>query len=184
MQQRRQQLALHPFPQREAAYLSVQHMPNLQHLRQLVNPALKHIIGDLIERLEQNVRLIRGQIPPQLHLLPHHQRNLALHFRTALPRDKPQHPRRARCGKDDSGKHLQRSGLACPVRSQKAHQLAFFNTERNIAHRLHLVALAMKQALNRAPQSGRALVGNIGLAEAFRFDNGHGYQVYPAQRYT
>src|SRR6202011_6179974 len=116
---------------------------------------------DSIDGAVQFQRLLRGQIPPKRILLSHQQAELAFHFVTSLPRHKAEHACIARSWVEQAGEHLEHRRFAGAIRSEKSHELAFFNLKRNLIGRARVVVAPLDQSLNRTPESALLSVGPV-----------------------
>ena len=121
----------------------------------------------------QRERFLRGQVPPQLVLLPHHQREAAAVVVVALPRHVAQHARLAGRRRDDAGEQLERRGLAGAVGAEKGDELALLDVEVDAAHRVDVAVLAVKQAAQGGAQAFLLLIDAIGLRQSANFDDAH-----------
>ncbi len=84
-----------------------------------------------IDLLVQAKRLLGGQIPPELVLLAHHQREPAAIGVLALPGHEAHHAGGAAGGIDDAGEQLERGGFAGAVGAEKGDELAL-STRRSM----------------------------------------------------
>ena len=82
----------------------------------------------------QPERLDRRQIPPELVLLPHQQRELATIDVFSLRRDKSQNLDLPLRGIDQPGEHFQGRRFARAVRPQEADHLAPLDVEADSVH--------------------------------------------------
>ena len=87
VQQGGDQLHLHPLAERQFAHRLPQQRADLEQFDQFVARAVETGRLDAIDLLVQAKRLLGGQVPPQLVLLPHDQREPAAIGVLALPRD-------------------------------------------------------------------------------------------------
>ena len=74
-----------------------------------------------------------------------------------LVRDNSIHPNLSSCRLQNSGHHLNRSGLTCTIRSQVPYNLSLSNLHRNVIHRMYHLVILRKPILNTALQSFSAL---------------------------
>ena len=107
----------------------------------------------------------RGQVPPELVLLAHHQRELAAEGIGPLPGHKTEDPRFAARGIDQPGEHLERRRLARAVGAQEGDHLAGLDREADLIDGADLAVLAVKEPADR-PQDALLLLGDaVGLRQ-------------------
>ena len=83
----------------------------------------------------QSERFLRGQVPPELVLLTHDQREAATVGIIALPGNVAQHAGRAAGGPHQTYKNLDRGGLAGTVRADEAEDLSSLQRDRQVVER-------------------------------------------------
>ena len=148
-------------------------LAHLEQIDQLVAAAGELLRLDAVDLLVQAERLLGGQVPPELVLLPHHQGEAAAIGVFAPPGDVAHHAGRAAGGIDDAGEQLERGGLAGPVGPEKGDELARLDREVDAADRLHVAVVAVKQPPHRGQQALLLLINPVGLRQPFDFDDGH-----------
>ena len=136
VEQRRHQLALHPLAQRQLAGRLVDEVADLQQLDQLAHRLVGLRARDVVDRAVHGVGLRRRQIPEELLLLPHHQRDELQEARVAILGDVRPDPHRARRRVQQAGQHLERGRLPGAVRAEEADALALADLERQLLDRL------------------------------------------------
>ena len=110
--------------------------------------------GISVDLPQQQEAVGRRQIPPELRLLPHDQRDLPAEGVVALPRAVAEHPSVAGRGMDDPRQHLDQRRLARPVRSHQPEDLALGDLEGHLAHRVLGELVALEQGADRPQQAG------------------------------
>ena len=173
VQQRGDQLHLHPLAQRQLADRLREQPAHAEHVGQLVAGALEPLGLDAIDLLVQAERLGGGQVPPELVLLAHHQGEAAAIGVFAPPGHEAHHPGRAAGGRDHAGEEFQGGGFAGPVRAQKGDELALFDPQVDAADRLDQPILAAEQPADGGGEPFLLLVHAVGLRQPFDFDDGH-----------
>ncbi len=128
---------------------------------------------DAVNLLVQAERLLRGQVPPELVLLPHHQGEAAAIGVFAPPGHIAHHPGRAARGIDHAREQFERGGFAGAVGPEKGDELAGLDRQVDAAHGLHLAIRAMEQPPHRGQQPLLLLIDAVGLGQAFDFDDRH-----------
>ena len=128
---------------------------------------------DAIDLLVQAERFGGGQVPPELVLLAHHQREAAAIGVVALPGHVAEHAGLAGGGIDHAGEQLERRGLAGAVGAEEGDELALFDVEVDAADGLHLAVLAVEQPSKRGPQAFLLLINAVRLLQAADFDDRH-----------
>ncbi len=118
---------------------------------------------DAVDLLVESERFGGGQVPPQLVLLPHHEREPAAVIVVALPRHVAEHARLAGRRVDDAGEQLERGGLAGAVGAEEGDELAFVDIQIDAAHRFDVAVLAAKQPSKRRPQAFFLLIDAVRL---------------------
>ena len=106
---------------------------------------------DAVDLLMEAERLGGGQVPPELILLAHHEREAAAIGVLALPGHEAQHPRLAARGIDHAGEQLERRGFAGAVGTEEGDELARLDVEIDAADGLDLAILAVERARERPP---------------------------------
>ena len=173
MQQRRQQLGLHPLPQRQLAHRPAQLGPQLEHRRQLIDAAAGLPVGDAVDGGIDGQGVERRQIPDQLLLLPHHQGDRPQEGGLAAGRHMPGHRHRAAARMDQAAEHLEGGGLASAVGAEEPHHLAGLDREVERPDRLNRSLATIEEM---AEGSGQAwlLVGDLkAAAQPLGLDDRH-----------
>ena len=132
---------------------------------------------DAVDLLVQPERLLRGQVPPELVLLPHHQGEPAAVGVLALPGHVAHHAGRAAGGRDDAREQLERRRLAGAVGPEEGDELALLDRQIDAAHRLHVAILAVEQPAQRGQQPLLLLIDAVGLRQPVDFDDRHGWRL-------
>ena len=174
VQKRGDQLHLHPLAQRKPPHLHLQQAAHVQKAGQLVQRAPVPGLVDLVDAAVQLKGVQRGQVGPELGLLPHHDGKPALIIPPALPGQIAGHRHGAAGGVQDAGKHFQRGGLAGAVGAKQAHRFALFNGKADAVDRGFLQGLPRKQVVQRAFQP--LLLDRVGkgFGQVFDRDDLHG----------
>src|SRR5260370_3316821 len=87
MNQRGDQLHLHPLAQRQLAHHHIHFVLNLEKFGQSADDLCKTPAIDSVDRAIQLQRFLRGQIPPERIFLSHNQTELTFHSISAFPWD-------------------------------------------------------------------------------------------------
>ena len=124
MNQRGDQLHLHPLAQRQLAHHHIHFVLNLEKFGQSADNLRKTSAIDSVDRAVQLQRFLRGQVPPERIFLTHEQTELTFHFIAAFPRDKTENTRITGSRVEQAGEHLKNGGLARAVRTQEPDKFA------------------------------------------------------------
>src|SRR5260221_69653 len=117
---------------------------------------------------------IRGrEIPPELILLPHHQRETAAKRIEPIPRREAENLSRAAGGKDKTRKHLERGCLAGTVGAEKCDHFAGFDREAHAIDRAHIFRLSAHQPAQGSKDALFFLRYSISFREVDGFDRWH-----------
>jgi len=108
---------------------------------------------DAIDRLMQPERFLSRQVPPELVLLAHDQREAAAVSVLAMPGREAQRGRVAGGRIDQPAEQFQRRGLACSVRAEERDHLPFADGETHSADSRDGFVLAAEEAGHRRPQA-------------------------------
>ena len=128
---------------------------------------------DAVDLLVQAERFVGGQVPPELVLLAHHQREAAAIGVFAFPGDMSHHAGRTGGGSNNARKELERGGLARPVGAEKGDEFALLHRQVDAADGLDRAVLAAEQSADRGQQPLSLLVDAIRLGQSLNFDDGH-----------
>ena len=140
------QLAAYPLAQRQLPHRRVQERIEVEHLPETRKALPVAVGGHAVDVPEQLERVDERQVPPELHALSEHRADPAGEL-DPPPRGVEAGDRdSAARGHEDAGQHLDRGRLACPVRAQVAEQLAAFDAEGDLAHRIDDSPLAPEPA--------------------------------------
>ena len=173
MQQRGDQLHLHPLAQRELAHRLLGQLLHAQETGQLIQRVPELRRRDRVD-LAQELEAIGGrQVPPELILLPHHQRELAAERIGPLPGDEAQHPCLAGRRIDQPREHLQRRRLPRPVGAQERDHLPRLDREADRLDGADLPVLAVVEPAQGALHAFLLLDDAIGLGQAHHLDHAH-----------
>jgi hypothetical protein len=128
VQQRRRHLAAHALAQRELPHRRGEELGHVEQLDALVQAVG---VGHPVDGAVQREALAQRQVPPELAALPEDDAD-ALGQRAPLAhRVEPAHPGPARRRHEHAGEHLDRGGLARPVRAEEADRLARRDRQRH-----------------------------------------------------
>ena len=177
MEERGHELALHALAERQVPHRAVDQVAELEELDQLAGrlPGLGCV--DPEQRPVELEGLARRQVPQELLLLPHDEGDapeevgLARRGARAADLDDP------RGGDEQAREHLERRGLAGPVRAEEADALAGGDLEGDPLDGLHGLVLAAHEGLERADQARGLLRRPVVLGE--RFDPDHARDLSP-----
>ena len=158
VEQRRRQLALHALAERQLARRLVDERRRCSSSSaSSASVSSDCARGHVVDRAVQREGLGGRQVPEQLLLLAHHQRDAACrNAALALLRHEAgdRAPRRS-VGWSRPGQHLQRGGLAGAVGAEEADALARGDVERQLVDRLD-VSYSAEQRAQRGGEAGRA----------------------------
>jgi len=171
VEQGRDQLHLHPLTERQLADHDVELRPHVEEVDELVERLLVLAAVEPVDVPQEQERLDRGQVPPELVLLAQHEGEQPAVGVLALRRVEAGHPRPARRRVDQAGEHFQRRGLAGAVGAEEADELALGDGEADVVRRADLLELAPEQALHAAPEAGLLFVGPEDAREMLDFDH-------------
>jgi hypothetical protein len=171
VQQRGDQLHLHPLAEREPAHGHVQLVADREERGQLLQARTEGRLGDPVDVLVQQEAVRGGEVPPQLRLLAHQEGHLPAEVVVALPRAEAEHARVSGRGVDDPREHLHERGLAGAVRPHEADDLALLHAEGGRAHRLLRHVAPAHERLQGAAQPRLLLRDAERLGEAERLDH-------------
>ena len=174
VQQGRGDLGAHALAQGQLAHGLVQQPLQVQHGHQLVAGARKAQRIDTVQVAQQVEAVVHGQVPPQLRALSEDHADAA-HMALAVGEGvAPVHLHAPAIGPQDARQDLDGGGLARPVGTDEAQQLATLQRERHTLQRLHRAVARAHQRAQRAHHAGVALMDAVGLAEVVDEDLGHG----------
>ncbi len=122
-----------------------------EQVDQLVLRASTLLGLDAIDLLMQPERFGGGQVPPELVLLAHHEREAAAVGVVALPGHEAQHAGFAGRGIDDAGEQFERRGFAGAVGTEEGDEFAFLHVEIDAANGLRLRDTRGERARARRP---------------------------------
>lgn len=179
VQQRRDQFALHPLAQREFADRAVELGVEAEHPGQFVDAAFGLVVGHVVDRGVDVQRVHRGQVPHELLLLAHDQRDLPQEVGLAVERGVANDFGPAAAGMDQPGEHLERGGLARAVRAEEPDDFAGADLEARLLDGFDVVVLAIKKVPHGAAQPRLFVRDAISLGELIRNDDGHGRDSNP-----
>src|SRR5262249_8281020 len=114
-----------------------------------------------------------GQVPPELILLPHDQREATAERVGTLPRHEAKDAGGAAGGVDQTRQHLEGRRLAGAVGAEKGDHLARFDREVDAINGPNLLVLAAEQAAQRPAQAGLLLEDAIRFGQALHLDDRH-----------
>ena len=126
---------------------------------------------DAVNLLVQSKRLGGGQVPPELVLLPHHERKPPAIYVLAFPWHMTHHVGLARGGIDHARKQLERRRFAGAVGPEEGHEFALLDRQVDAAHGMHLAILAIEEARKRRPEAFLLLVDAVRLLQVANFDD-------------
>ena len=176
VQERRDELELHPLAEREFADRLEDQLPHAEQVDEFVPRLLKTGRVDPIDLLMQPKTLGSRQVPPELVPLSHHERKPAAEVIGPLPGHVAEHGRRAPGGRDDPGEELQERRLAGTVGAEQGHELAAADRQINPLHRLHHAAGAMKERPDARRQPLGLVEDAVLLGETFDADDWLGHR--------
>jgi hypothetical protein len=151
VQERRHELELHPFAERQLADRLEHELPHAEHVDELVARPLEAGGVEPVDLLVEAEALGGGQVPPQLVPLAHDEREPAPKIVGPLPGHMAEHPGRAAGGRDDPGEQLEEGRLAGAVGAEQGHELAAVHGEVHAAQGLDHAARAVEQAPHARP---------------------------------
>ena len=122
-----------------------------------------------------------GQIPPELILLAHHQREQAAKGVGTLPGSEIQNPGAAAARIDQTGEHFERGRLAGAVGSQKGHHFSRLNREADAVDGAYFFVLATVKPAQRAKEAFLLLADAISFGEIDGLNDRHGKPVLENQ---
>src|SRR5690606_21009464 len=123
VEERRRELALHAFSERELAGRLVQKIPELEQLDELGERAAVLVGRDLVDGAVELEGLRRREVPEELLLLAGHEHDGPKEIALAPKGDAAAHRDRTRGGMQQAGEHLERRGLPRPVGAEEAYPL-------------------------------------------------------------
>ena len=163
MQQGRDQLHLHALAQGQLAHGLAGQLLDLEQLGQLGEGPVELLRRERVDLAVQRETVGGGQVPPQLVLLAHDQRELAAEGVEAVPRHEAEHAGAAAGRIDQAREHLERRRLAGAVGAEEGDHLARLDGEGDAVHRPDLLVAAAEQAADGAEQSLLLLEDAIGF---------------------
>src|SRR5262249_49081484 len=116
----------------------------------------------------------RGQVPPELVLLPHNEGKPPAKGVGPFPGDEVEHAGRAAGRVDEAGEDLERGGLAGPVGAEERNHLARLDGETDAIDGADFLVLAPEQTADGAQKARVLLEDAVGLRQGGRFDHWHG----------
>ena len=128
---------------------------------------------DVVDGAVQLERLRRRQVPEELLLLPHHQRDAFQERGLALLRRVAGDLHVARRGVKQPDEHLERRRLARAVGAEEADALARFDDEREIVDGVHRLVFAMNQRTQGVREARLATVHAVVLVQLLYPDAAH-----------
>ena len=128
---------------------------------------------DAVDLLVEPERFGGRQVPPELVLLTHHEREPAAIGVLALPRHVAQHAGFAGRGIDHAGEQFERRRFARAVGAEEGDEFAFVDIQVDAAHGLNVAVLAAEQSPKSGPQALFLLIDAVRLSQAADFDDGH-----------
>ena len=137
VQQRRRHLAAHALAQRQLAHRRREERGHVEQLDALVEALL---VGHPGDGAVQGEALAQRQVPPQVAALPEHDADAPGQVATLAHRVQTAHPGPAHGRHEHAGQHLDRGGLARPVRAEEADGLARRDGERHALDGRHPLA--------------------------------------------
>ena len=165
MEQGRGELALHPLSEGQLANLLVQDGPKIQQIRELLHRLEVVAMGNFIDRAVHEEGFARRQVPDQLVLLPHHQRDLAKKLRLAIKGAESADADFSAGRKEQARQNLQRCGLSCAVGPEESHDFPFPDFKGHILNRPNGLVLPREERLQGAKESGLLVVHFVELGK-------------------
>ena len=107
-----------------------------------------------------------GEVPPELVLLPHDERELAAEGVVPLPGGEPEHLGRAGGRVDQAREHLERGRLPRPVRPEEGDHLARLDRERDVVDGLDFLVVPLVEPPEGAEEAVLLLEDAVGLRQA------------------
>ena len=175
MQQRADDLHLHPLAEREVAHRLADEVADVEQLDQLVAQRREVGARDPVDRPVQLERVERGQVPLELVAVAHHERDPAEEVALAPGRHVAEDAGLARGRVEQAGEHLQRRRLAGAVRAEEADDLARRDLEGDRVDSAHLTRRAADEAAHGGAQAGLALGDEERLVQIGDADGGLGH---------
>src|SRR5689334_16322772 len=165
MQERRDELALHPLAERQLPHGLVAHLAEAEQCDELLEPLAIIGLWEVVDRAVQLVSLLRRKIPHELLAIAEHERDATLERGPAGPGVEPGdvHPPTGRI--QQAGEHLERRRFSRAVGTEERDDLARVDLERHVAHRMDLAVAWAHQRAHRAPEAGVPYLDLEGLAE-------------------
>src|SRR5690348_14396212 len=172
MQERRDELALHPLAERQLAHGLVAHLAEAEQGDELLEPRAVVRIGQVIDRAVQLVGLLGRKIPHELLAIAEDERDATLERGPAGPGVEPGDVNAAAARVQQAREHLERRRLARSVGPQEGHDLARADAERHVPDGADLAVTRAQERAKRASDSGVADLDLKGLAQLLRGDEG------------
>src|SRR5690606_25419678 len=110
-----------------------------------IQPTAKLVRLDAVDFLVELERFLSGQIPPQLVLLAHDEREPATIRMVALPGDVAEDLRLSAGGKNQPGEQFERCRFAGPVGPEEGDHLAGGNLEADVLDRFDNLVVPLKE---------------------------------------
>jgi hypothetical protein len=144
-----------------------------EHFGELGGARFGLALGNVVDCGVDAQRIERRQIPHQLLLLAHHQRDALQEAALALERHFPGDQGATARGANEAGEHLQGGRLAGAVRAEESDHLTGRDLEAHAGHGPHLSVLAPKQVAQRAAHPRLLHRDAVILAELSDRDGAH-----------
>src|SRR5882672_9797221 len=166
------QLALHPLAQRELPGGLAEERAQVEQLRELRHGGIVLLAWDVVDGAVEQEGLGGRQVPEELLLLAHHQRDLLEEAALALFRREAGDGHSPLGRVQEARQHFQRGGLAGAVRTEEPDALSSADRERDVLDRLHVLVGPVEERAQGGREPRRAPMHPVPLAQPFDLDHG------------